>query len=117
MPGNQPWNKHAAGFIVTVAHKTFAANNNPNSYAEHDLGLATSYLLLQASSMGIYTHPMAGIDKAKLTEVLHLTENQAPLCIIALGYLDDAEKLEEPFKGRELAPRVRKPLSEIAREV
>ena len=107
MPGNQPWNKNAAGFIVTIAYKTFAANDKPNAYAEHDLGLATSYLLLQASSMGIYTHPMAGIDKAKLTEALHLTENQIPLCIIALGYLDDAEKLEEPFKGRELMARTR----------
>ena len=117
MPGNQPWNRNAAGFIVTIAHKTFAANDKPNAYAEHDLGLATSYLLLQASSMGIYTHPMAGIDKVKLSEALHLTENQAPLCIIALGYLDDAEKLEEPFKARELMARTRKPLSEIAKLV
>jgi nitroreductase len=117
MPGNQPWNKNAAGFIVSIARKTFAANGNPNAYAEHDLGLATSYLFLQASSMGIYTHPMAGIDKAKLIESLHLSDNQSPLCVIALGYLDDAEKLEEPFKGRELMARTRKPLSEFVKEL
>lgn len=117
MPGNQPWAKHAAGFIVTIARKTFAANDKPNAYAEHDVGLATSYLLLQASSMGIYTHPMAGIDKAKLIEALQLTENESLLCVIALGYLDDAEKLEEPFKGRELTVRVRKPLSEMVKAI
>jgi nitroreductase len=117
MPGNQPWNEKAAGFIVTIARKTFAANDKPNSYAEHDVGLATSYLLLQAASMGIFTHPMAGIDKAKLIETLQLTENKIPLCILALGYLDDAEKLEEPFKERELTARTRKPLSEIVKEV
>jgi len=117
MPGNQPWNIKAAGFIVTIARKTFAANEKPNAYAEHDLGLATSYLLLQASSMGIFTHPLAGIDKVKLIEFLHLSDNQSPLCVIALGYLDDAEKLEEPFKERELTPRSRKPLSEIVKVV
>ena len=116
-PGNQPWNKQAAGFIVTIARKTLAATDKPNTYAEHDVGLATSYLLLQASSMGIYTHPMAGFDKTKLVEALQLTDNQNPVCVIALGYLDDAEKLEEPFKGRELTARVRKPLAEIVKEI
>jgi hypothetical protein len=33
--------------------------------------------------------------------------------MIALGYPDAAEKLEEPFKTRELSPRLRKGLSEI----
>ena len=114
---NQPWNKNAVGFIVTIARKIVDGNDKPNAYAEHDLGLATSNLLLQASSMGIFTHSMAGIDKVKLIESLHLNHNQSPLCVIALGYLDDAEKLEEPFKGRELTERVRKPLSEIVKEL
>lgn len=117
MPGNQPWNKNAAGFIITIAHKTFAANGNPNSNAEHDSGIATGYLLLQASSMDIFTHPMGGVDKAKLSSELKLSENQKLLCVISFGYLDDADKLEEPFKGRELTARVRKPLSEIVKEL
>jgi nitroreductase len=117
MPGNQPWNKKAAVLIVAIARKTLAANGNPNTYAEHDLGMANAHLLLQASAMGIYSHPMAGIDKAKLVESLKLIENQYPACIIALGYLDDAEKLEEPYKERELTPRTRKPLSEFVKEL
>ena len=36
---------------------------------------------------------MAGFDKEKLIEFLQLTDNQNPLRVIALGYLDDAEKL------------------------
>ncbi|MGN6646237.1 MAG: nitroreductase family protein [Cytophaga sp.] len=117
MPGNQPWNKHAAGFIVTIARKAFSANGNPNANAEHDSGIATGYLLLQAASMDIYTHPMGGVDKAKLSAELKLTEDQKLLCVISFGYLDDAEKLEEPFKSRELSARVRKPVAEIAKEL
>lgn len=117
MPGNQPWNRHAAGFIVTIARKTFSANGNPNANAEHDSGIATGYLLLQASSMGIFTHPMGGVDKAKLSAELQLTEDQKVLCVISFGYLDDAEKLEEPFKGRELTARTRKGLSEFVKAI
>ena len=117
MPGNQPWNKHAAGFIITIARKTLAANGNPNGNAEHDSGIATGYLLLQASSMGIYTHPMGGVDKAKLTDELELPEDQKILCVISFGYLADAEKLEEPFKGRELTARTRKAVTDIAKAI
>ncbi len=117
MPGNLPWNKNAAGFIVSIARKTFSANGNPNANAEHDSGIATGYLLLQASSMDIFTHPMGGFDKAKLSEDMKLTEDKKILCVISFGYLDEAEKLEEPFKGRELTARTRKPLSEFVKEL
>lgn len=116
-PGNQPWNKKAAGFIVTIARKTLATNGNPNANAEHDSGIATGYLLLQAASMGIYTHPMGGVDKAKLSAELKLTDDEKLLCVISLGYLDNAEKLEEPFKERELTARVRKPLESFVKEL
>ena len=36
------------------------------------------------------------------------------MTILALGRITDPETLEEPFRGRELAPRTRKPLEEIA---
>ncbi|ABG59358.1 nitroreductase family protein [Cytophaga hutchinsonii] len=117
MPGNQPWNKQAAGFIVTIARKTLSANGNPNANAEHDTGIATGFLVLQASSMGIYTHPMGGVDKVKLSAELNITEDEKLLCVISFGYLDVAEKLEEPFKGRELTARTRKPLVEFVKAV
>lgn len=117
MPGNQPWAKNAAAFVVAIARTTFEANQAPNALAAHDLGMANAHLLLQAVLMDIYSHPMAGFDKVKITEYLKLTETQNPICVIALGYLDEAEKLEEPFKARELTPRARKPLSIIAKEI
>ncbi|MBE9464034.1 nitroreductase family protein [Dyadobacter subterraneus] len=111
--GNKPWAQHADVLIVSVARKTFEANQSENGAAMHDLGMANAHLLLQASALNIYSHMMGGFDKAKISETLDLTENQFPVAIIALGYLDEAEKLEEPFKTRELSPRVRKPLNEF----
>jgi len=34
-----------------------------------------------------------------------------------LGYLTDAETLEEPFKTRELTPRTRNPISQFATKI
>jgi nitroreductase len=48
-----------------------------------------------------------------LKEVFQLPENLKPVVVIALGYLDEAEKLEEPYRTRELTPRTRKSLKEL----
>lgn len=117
LPGNQPWNKQAAAFIVAIARTTASASGKPNPYAEHDLGMANAHILLQAASMDIITHPMAGFDKAKITDALKLSDTENVICVIALGYLDAPEKLEEPFRSREIAPRTRKGLDEVVKEV
>ena len=113
MPGNQPWAKNAAILILSVARKTYAANGNPNAYSWHDLGMANATLFLQATAMDIYGHPMAGFSKDKAKEALGLTDDQEPVCMIALGYLAAPEVLEEPFLTREVTARTRKALSEI----
>lgn len=111
--GNKPWARHADVLIVAVARTTYQANQTANPTALHDLGMANAHLLLQAAALDIYGHMMGGFDKAKIAETLALSENQEAVAVIALGYRDEAEKLEEPFRTRELTPRVRKPLSEF----
>jgi nitroreductase len=112
-PPNQIWAKGAGVLIAAIARKTYQVNGKENGWAVHDLGMANAHLFLQATSMGLYGHPMAGFDKVKLSETLELSDDQAPVCIIALGYLGNADQLEEPFKSRELTARTRKPVSEF----
>lgn len=113
-PSNAAWAKNAGAFIVSIAKINFDKEGNPiNNWAEHDLGAANAAMILQATSMNITAHPMAGFDAAKVKEVFELNEYLKPVAIIALGYLDEADKLEEPFKTRELSSRKRKELSEI----
>jgi hypothetical protein len=56
---------------------------------------------------------MAGFDAAKLTDTFQLSTDLKPLVVVALGYLDSADKLGDPFKERELTSRTRKPLDEL----
>lgn len=112
-PGNQPWAKNAAVLIATVGIKESPDTQQKQFYYMHDLGMSSSFMLLQASSMNIYGHIMAGFQKAQVAEEFSLPANEEPVSVIALGYLGDAELLEEPYKSRELAPRTRKALEEF----
>lgn len=80
----------------------------------HDVGMATSFMLLQALNMDVYGHVMAGFNKQHAAELLGLSANEEAVSMLALGYVDSAEKLDEPYKTRELTPRSRNPISAIA---
>lgn len=111
--GNQPWTKNAAVLFVALQRNTYTKNGNPNKWAMHDVGMANAQLLLQATSKNIYGHLMAGYYAEKVEKVLSLNNDVSPLCMGALGYLGNADDLEEPYKSRETAPRERKPIEEF----
>lgn len=117
MPGNQPWTKQAAVLVVAIQRNTFAKTGKANPWATHDLGLANAQLMLQAAHQEIYGHMMAGFDAAKIKGALQLEEDQKPVCLIALGYLGEAEALEEPYLSRELSPRNRLSINEFTRQL
>lgn len=110
VPANAAWAKDASVLIAAITRKTFSATAKENRTAMHDLGMANAQLLLQALSMNIYGHLMAGFDREKLIADLSLTTDQDPVCVIALGFLDVAEKLDEPLLTREKQVRQRKAL-------
>lgn len=113
---NKTWGKEASVLIMSLAKKKYD-NGVSNKAALHDVGAANATLMLQATSMNIYGHLMGGFDKEKAIELFNIdiTEYE-PIVFIALGYLDTPEKLEEPFKTREVTPRTRKAITEFAIE-
>ncbi|MCC6814937.1 MAG: nitroreductase family protein [Saprospiraceae bacterium] len=111
---NQHWAINSSVLLVAAIRKTFEKNGKINISAEHDLGMANANLLLQAASMNIFGHIIGGFNKTKVTEILTLEDNVSPVCMIALGFLADADLLEEPYKTRELNPRERKKLNQFS---
>jgi nitroreductase len=114
--GNQPWVKNASVLIMCTASKTFSKNGDFNRHYMHDVGMANANLVMQATSMGIYCHILGGYDRVRTDDAFGITEDKEVVCFISLGYLGDQEKLEEPFKTREVTPRSRKSIDEIARQ-
>jgi nitroreductase len=111
---NQNWARTAPVLIIDVALTKFSHNGTPNRVAFYDLGAAASYMTLEAAALGVAAHQMAGFDPDKARELLGIPEEYMIGAVIALGYQDEPEKLgDAALIERELAPRNRKPLSEI----
>lgn len=111
---NKAWAGSAPVLILGAASTKFTHNGNPNGYALYDLGAAASYLTLQAAALGLASHQMAGFDHDAARQLLEIPADYALGSVIALGYQGAPATLaNEQLVERELAPRERKPLSEI----
>lgn len=114
VPGNA-WAAKAPVLILGVAKKTFTYNGSENRFASYDVGQAVGQLTVQAASAGLYLHQMGGFDAVKAQEIFSIPSDFAPQSLIALGYLGEAELLDdEKQRERHNSPvRKRKSLSEI----
>ena len=114
MPFNQMWAGKAAVLILGAAKTKFSHNGDPNRVALFDLGAASSYLTVQASVLGIYSHQMAGYDVDAARKAFGAPEDYIFGSVIALGYQGEPDTLPvEQMKQQETAPRTRKALSEF----
>jgi nitroreductase len=111
---NQSWAGAAPVLILGVAGSKFSHNGSPNAYALYDLGAASAILCLQAASLGIKTHSMAGFDHDAARQALAIPEDYLLGAVIALGYQGEPSALSnEKLIAQETSPRSRKPLSEF----
>ena len=110
------WATKAPVLMLSVARDTFEQNGKPNRWAQHDVGLATENLLLETVELGLAAHPMAGYDAQRARSEFGIPEGFTPIAMIAIGYpyRGDLNALEEKARAKELAPRARKAISEIA---
>lgn len=112
VPGNQSWAHAAAVLMIGVAVTRNEKGDVP--YAEYGLGLATQNLVLQAVAEGLVGHQMAGFDPGAASVEFDLPSWARPTIVVAVGVLGDPSLLIERRRAREVAPRTRLGLDEIA---
>jgi len=110
---NQSWAKDAGVLVLSVAATTFAANGKPNRHAFHDVGIATAQMILQATSLGLSGHAMAGFDREVTRRVYAIPLDFEPVAVIALGRRGEPDRLPSDFREKEIALRVRRPQPEF----
>jgi nitroreductase len=111
---NQGWAAAAPVLILGVASSKFSHSGSPNAYAFYDLGAASAILCLQAASLGLTTHSMAGYDHDAARQVLEIPDSFVLGVVIALGYQGEPSALaHQELIAQETSPRTRKPLSEF----
>lgn len=108
---NQTWAQHAAVLVVAVA-ETATADGTPITHALYDLGQAVAHFSVQAHHDGLVVHQMSGFDPEVVREFADLDERFVPTTVFAVGEFGDVESLPEVLQEREVAPRVRRPITE-----
>jgi nitroreductase len=112
VPFNEGWAKNAGALVVIASVTTFDGTRQVGT-SSFDAGSAFMSLTLQAHSMGLVTHGMAGIDYEKVPTVLHFPDNLKVQAAVAIGYQGEAASLPEALRQREV-PSQRQPLAEMA---
>jgi nitroreductase len=111
VPFNVTWAQHAPVLALAVAKLAFEKSGAPNRNALYDVGAASAYLTMEATSRGLFVHQMAGYDPGQARQVFEIPAGWEPIAAIAVGYPGDPESLPGPLRDREVAPRTRKPVS------
>ena len=110
---NQEWARLAPVLFLSSANAAFALNGKPNDYALHDLGAACATLALEAASIGLYVHGMAGFDHEQARSKFHIPPEVLIGAVWAIGHLGDPDLLSPGQRATEVTPRTRKPLRDI----
>ena len=110
---NLPWAQNAPVLILSIAKLNFSRSGEKNRHAFHDVGLAAENMILQATSLGLFVHQMAGFNVEKTRELFSIPNDHEPVAMIAIGYMGDLDSLPEQLRERELAERSRKPLDKF----
>lgn len=114
---NQNWNKESAQALWLTAYKTdMKDGEQENFHALHDVGLFMGNVSVQAQSMGIALHQMAGIDFKKAKEEFQFPENYHFATAVSFGYYGgDLDTIPEDLhEAEKKSMRERIPQSEFA---
>ena len=106
--------KRAPILICAITKKTYSENGSLNRLHFHDLGAANENMFLEAFDQGLIMHEMGGFDVEKAREIFDVPEDYEVGIMIAIGYQDTYHVLPDRLREKAFAPRLRKPLSEIA---
>jgi nitroreductase len=79
------WMKAASALIAVCGRPDEDCIIKDREYVLFDLGLASAFLILRATELGLVAHPVAGFSPKKTREVLGIPEAYKVISIIALG--------------------------------
>lgn len=115
LPMNRGWAQHASALFYVLSDTLIVPPGKtelvPSPTHSFDSGAAWAALAFEATRMGLYTHGIAGFDRARAIEMLDAGERFRVEAAITVGRIGDPATLPEMLRAREF-PSSRRPLSE-----
>ena len=97
------WAKAASMIIAVFSKKGNDCIIHGREYYLFDTGLATAFLILRATELGLVAHPIAGYSPKKVREVLGIPDDMTVITLVIIGkhastinpVLSDKQRKEE----------------------
>lgn len=110
---NRRWAHRAPVLIAVLMKMRPNATEEIRRLAFYDTGAASLSLCLQAHSQGLAAHQIGGFEPSRVRQAFSVPLELEPLAVIAVGRAGSPDLLESRARERELAPRVRRPLTDF----
>lgn len=114
MPGGNYWAKPAPVLIAVTSKRDLDCKlSDRRDYFLFGCGMAVGMMMVQATSMGLIAHPIAGYDPTVVKQVLGIPEDFTLITLVIVGRPGDPATLSEDHRRTELGPRERKPIEAV----
>ena len=82
---NRIWGKNASLIIGVFSKPNHDCIIKKRIYNLFDTGMATAFMLLRATELGLIAHPIAGFDEEKAKEILNIPEEYQLITLLICG--------------------------------
>jgi nitroreductase len=112
--GNK-WVEAASLIIVVYSQPDLDCKLPGRDYFLFDVGLATAFLILRATELGLVAHPIAGFDDAKVKEILNIPNDMTVITLVNVGKHSktNVKRLSEKQVSVEQKRPPRKPMNDF----
>jgi nitroreductase len=109
------WARAASMMIAVFGKEDDDCVIGPRIYYLFDIGMATAFLILRATELGLVAHPIAGFDEDKVKEILNIPQDMRVITLVIVGKKSDSisDVLSEKQIEQESNRPPRKKLSEF----
>jgi nitroreductase len=119
LPKGNAWATSASMIIAVYSKRDFDCVIGEREYYLFDTGMATAFMILRATEIGLVMHPIAGYDHEKAKKILDIPEDMLLITLVVVGKHSDkiSDLLSDKQKQQEIRRPGRKKFEEIARVI
>jgi nitroreductase len=89
LPDGNRWATLGSMIIAVFSQKEDDCLIKEREYYLFDTGMATAFILLRATELGLVAHPIAGFKEQKVKEILHIPQEYRLITLIIMGQKSD----------------------------
>jgi nitroreductase len=105
-PGNE-WARDASMIIVVFSKKDDDCVIRDREYYLFDTGMATGYIILRATELGLVAHPIAGYSPKKTREILGIPDDHNVITLVIIG--KHSEKINPILSDKQVEAENKRP--------